>query len=151
MSKNNKEHDRKYQKEKRKKWKNNPSLYWYQIEKEKERIRARRHKPGRIFGEYKRDAKRRNRNFELTKEQFIQYWEKPCYYCGDKVKFIGLDRIDNERGYTINNIVSCCWECNRMKKNYSQKEFLDKCVKIAKNLLAREREVIASPMELNAP
>jgi hypothetical protein len=36
-----------------------------------------------------------------------------------------LDRKDNNRGYIIGNLVSCCWDCNVMKGNrFSYEEFI---------------------------
>jgi hypothetical protein len=35
----------------------------------------------------------------------------------------GIDRINNEEGYTSNNTVSCCFTCNRMKGTMSSEEF----------------------------
>ena len=42
----------------------------------------------------------------------------------------GIDRIDSNIGYIKENCVSCCWTCNKMKNNFSQKEFLEKINKI---------------------
>ena len=45
----------------------------------------------------------------------------PCFYCGeylDDSTGVGLDRCDNKKGYTLNNVVPCCARCNRMKNVY---------------------------------
>lgn len=31
----------------------------------------------------------------------------------------GLDRVNNSKGYTLDNVVSCCFECNRSKNSIS--------------------------------
>jgi 5-methylcytosine-specific restriction endonuclease McrA len=44
--------------------------------------------------------------------------ERACSYCGtDLKKKRGhkLDRIDNRRGYTLDNVVPCCARCNNIK------------------------------------
>jgi hypothetical protein len=60
-------------------------------------------------------------------------FKKECYYCGEKnyacindyiddkckSKFCGIDRMDNNIGYTIDNCVPCCIICNMMKGNKS--------------------------------
>lgn len=84
------------------------------------------------YSEYKIGAKRRNIDFSITKKQFEYFWQKSCYYCGKKIKSIGLDRVNNLRGYSIKNIVSCCKICNKMKGKMSKKEFINKCRVIAK-------------------
>lgn len=59
-------------------------------------------------------------DFELTKEQFYNLISQPCYYCGDKEKeFNGIDRIDSQKGYIIDNCVTCCEYCNKMKLDYT--------------------------------
>lgn len=65
-------------------------------------------------------AKQRNKNFLITLEEYILEINKPCFYCNgllntSKNKGIGLDRLDNNLGYEINNIVSCCGFCNRTR------------------------------------
>lgn len=81
---------------------------------------------------YKGNAKARNLVFNLTLEQFMEYWQKPCFYCGDAIETIGLDRVDNTLGYSADNIVSCCATCNNMKKNLPQDVFIHHCQKITK-------------------
>jgi len=99
-----------------------------------ERYRNSIHKHGQTikgkFTHYKSGAKQRGLEFSLTKEQFETYWQKSCFYCGDKIKTIGLDRIDNSKGYTIDNVVPCCKICNRMKMNLNKDEFILQCKKI---------------------
>jgi len=85
------------------------------------------------FHKYKQGAKIRNMVFELTLEQFSTFWKKPCDYCGSDINTIGLDRVDNERGYTMNNIVSCCETCNWMKLDLDTNTFIEHCKKITQN------------------
>lgn len=46
------------------------------------------------------------------------------------VKFNGIDRKDNEKGYEISNSVTCCSNCNIMKMDMKFKEFLEHIEKI---------------------
>ena len=85
----------------------------------------------KIIRGYKRRAKERGHKWDLTEEQFAEITKKNCYYCGAKPKNIikqmpysngeyiynGIDRIDNTKGYVIDNIVPCCKFCNFQKKN----------------------------------
>ena len=43
---------------------------------------------------YKKNAKRRNLEFDLSKEEFYSITEKPCQYCGQFSNYSGIDRID---------------------------------------------------------
>ncbi len=58
--------------------------------------------------------------WNISFEDFEKFSKAPCYYCG---KFFnqggsGLDRLNNEDGYTINNVVTCCKWCNRLRSNH---------------------------------
>ena len=87
------------------------------------------------YRDYKLGAKYRKIEFNLSYEDFKNFWQKSCYYCGEKIEKIGLDRIDNEKGYLIENIVSCCKICNLMKRSSSKDDFLNQCQKIINNCL----------------
>lgn len=90
-----------------------------------------------VFLSYRGGAKRRNINFELSKEQVIALSQKNCYYCNaepentkklkhrDGYKYNGIDRINNDLGYTKDNSVSCCEICNRAKRILSKDDFLN--------------------------
>lgn len=81
---------------------------------------------------------RHYRDGDLTFEQFKQLAESPCFYCGAKPSnkhvhtknkkrvwlYNGLDRLyNNNRKHDADNVVSCCWVCNQMKKIMSIEEF----------------------------
>ncbi len=95
--------------------------------------REREKTPEGRFYVYKHCSQKNSRDFKLTKEEFISFWNKKCYYCGNKIETIGLDRIDNKKGYSKNNVVPCCSPCNWMKSDWSQKKFINHCKKIIKN------------------
>jgi hypothetical protein len=46
----------------------------------------------------------------------------------------GIDRIDNSKGHTIDNIVPCCKYCNFAKSNLNIKEFYEWIDRVKKNL-----------------
>lgn len=82
------------------------------------------------FMDCKRAAAKRNKEFNISLEKFNAETQKPCGYCGTVDEKRGLDRIDNNVGYLEKNVISCCWQCNWMKSDYSVKEFLTHCQKI---------------------
>lgn len=76
----------------------------------------------------KRSAKVRGLSWELTKEQHADLIAGNfCYYdCGNPLPNTGsaLDRLDNTKGYTLDNVVPCCTSCNNSRKdNYSPAEW----------------------------
>jgi hypothetical protein len=88
-------------------------------------------------------AKKRNKIFNLTYEQFKEISVKNCNYCGSepyerysqvknskKIKLNGIDRVNPKIGYTIGNCVPCCGTCNTMKMDRSLDEFLMKITEI---------------------
>lgn len=82
----------------------------------------------------------------LTVEQFRKLSESNCFYCGcspahinyaakncksewkeqTKYYFNGIDRKNNDIGYLLENCVTCCGQCNRMKLNYTYDSFIEK-------------------------
>lgn len=82
------------------------------------------------FNVYKRNAKNRGIAFELSFSDFIKLWKVPCVYCGGNIEKVGIDRVDNNLGYSIDNIVSCCSVCNRMKMDHGYSFFIQHCSKI---------------------
>jgi hypothetical protein len=89
----------------------------------------------RKYSDYKYDAeKSRNLTFELTKAKFIQMRESPCTFCGYDLQDVGIDRIDNSKGYSDDNCQPCCTTCNFMKFDQSNDEFLGNVKKIVEKV-----------------
>ena len=86
------------------------------------------------YGIYTASAKTKGISFELTKDQFEAAVDQPCYVCnrrsGEGHKN-GLDRVDNNMGYTVDNVRAACGDCNYMKGNLSVEAFKEKVAKIA--------------------
>jgi 5-methylcytosine-specific restriction endonuclease McrA len=97
-----------------------------------------------IYGNIKRGALTRNLVFDLSKDQVKKLILQPCYYCGEEssnymihssvqngktyksnggIHYNGLDRVDNTKGYTIDNVVPCCKHCNSAKGKLTVDEF----------------------------
>lgn len=94
---------------------------------------ARRNDTKHRYNFYARNAQRNNRKFEISFESFKTLVEtKPCYYCGSTGIRLGLDRIDNTKSYSFDNVVSCCRLCNRAKSDLSKWEFINLCCAVAK-------------------
>lgn len=96
-----------------------------------------------VYLQYKQKARDRNYSFELTKDEVRILTKQNCYYCGDKplqVKknihnngdyiYNGIDRLDNTKGYIIDNCVPCCGICNIMKRDMTVEEFYGQIDKI---------------------
>lgn len=97
------------------------------------------------YSTYRNSASRRKIAWNLTKEEFDGLSQGNCFYCGSpprkifaetrtfggKYVYNGIDRINNNnREYNIDNCISCCKNCNRMKGEGSIDEFLEHIKKV---------------------
>lgn len=102
--------------------------------------RAHHQTPKGKYSMYKRASKRRGgagNFFNITFDEFMTFWQKPCSYCNDEIKTVGLDRVNNDIGYIMLNLISCCHKCNIMKHTQTQEQFFSTCEKITKNNIKR--------------
>lgn len=84
--------------------------------------------------------KKENVTVDITFEEFLDIIkEKKCHYCEIDLQYEEysrvwgktnsrahqLDRKNNDLGYSKTNLVTCCWDCNRLKSNrFSYEEFI---------------------------
>jgi hypothetical protein len=101
-----------------------------------------------MFKRYQESAALKKQGFHLSWEQFKHLTERPCYYCGDAAgnvygakrgewsafKGNGVDRFDNNKGYTAENCVSCCKRCNFFKVAMDGDAFIDLCKTITSHI-----------------
>jgi hypothetical protein len=87
------------------------------------------------YQKYLNRAKQRNIIMELSESDMISLFNQNCHYCGKppKPKLNGVDRIDNNNGYTKTNAVGCCKLCNYMKKDFTLEVFLTHVQNISKH------------------
>ena len=86
------------------------------------------------FGAYRARAQKMGLPFEITEQQFNQFRLTPCRYCQrpvDAMNKSGVDRVNNDLGYTMDNCVACCSECNAMKRKWSHEEFMGTIFRVA--------------------
>jgi hypothetical protein len=88
------------------------------------------------YSSYMKRAMDKGIAFNITIEEFNDCKSNPCYICGKlntHEHTNGIDRINNDLGYEIGNISSCCCSCNTMKKAYTIESVLDKLNKVYYN------------------
>lgn len=96
-----------------------------------------------VYRRYKRIAKKKNLDFTISEEEFLELTQSKCYYCGclpastqkslhknGDFVYNGIDRVDNTKGYVLSNCVSCCYVCNYMKKDMPCADFFNKITEI---------------------
>lgn len=101
------------------------------LEEIRRKDREKSKTPHGRYNTTKQSAKQRNIPFELTFEEFMTFWQQPCYYTGVPIETVGIDRVDNSKGYILGNCVPCDIRINKMKRNREEKFFLNHCCKIA--------------------
>lgn len=108
-----------------------------------------------LFRHYRSNAKIRNLPWELTSDEFRKITLSRCYYTGrepasswksafEDYIYNGIDRLDNSKGYTVENCVPCCTEVNRMKMDSSFDQFINTCAVVAARFKATAREDAAA-------
>lgn len=64
----------------------------------------------------------------ITKEQIKELIEgvHKCTFCGETDwRKLGLDRIDNNKPHTIDNVHVCCWHCNITRQGRTFEEYME--------------------------
>jgi len=106
-----------------------------------------------LIGQYQRGAFKRGFNFSLDYSQCVNLFFDKCYYCGSRpnnefkyrnftLLYNGIDRLVNDKGYEIDNVLTCCKVCNRMKSNMSIEDFSEhlRNLKNRLNVIIKEKK-----------
>lgn len=98
---------------------------------------------------YKARAKQLGLQFDLDHAQVKHLVLADCFYCGtepyrewslksrkgvESLKCNGIDRVNNELGYTPTNVVPCCPRCNYAKRDMPLSEFSAWALRLANHL-----------------
>lgn len=110
-----------------------------------------------LYDSCKNSAKFRGLAFELTEQQHASLVVLPCTHCGTPPERYnpylcahysrvsesrkaeawivknGLDRVDNSFGYSMENCVPSCSQCNYGRQDYSVKEYYEHCERVVKH------------------
>jgi 5-methylcytosine-specific restriction endonuclease McrA len=102
-------------------------------------------------------SKKLKLEYNISLMQFIELIESECFYCGNKhsnyytdrlkkednliIYFNGIDRIDNNQGYLIENVVSCCKYCNSAKNNLTETQFKELIINLYENFVLANKDL----------
>jgi hypothetical protein len=94
----------------------------YKDQYTRRRIKWREDNPIRTKYLYaKADIKRRGRGgLHISYEKCQELWALGCTYCSKNLfeeKGCSLDRLNNDLGYTVENVVPCCGNCNTVRSD----------------------------------
>ncbi len=100
-----------------------------------------------LYKRYRATAWERKLEFSVPILEFVEIAMMPCTYCqkeADKtiksaeskshIKYTGIDRKDSSKGYTKENIVPCCTQCNMIKNNLLSYEEMIEVMKLVKKM-----------------
>jgi len=92
---------------------------------------------------YKKRAETKRVPFQISEEEFFVLLRLPCHYCriepstisrgAEPFTFNGLDRKNWKLGYTLDNVVTCCRDCNMAKNTIPYDKFLVYLKRIAES------------------
>lgn len=108
-----------------------------------------------VYVSYVNRSTRDGLEFRLSREQFRALATMDCFYCGSPPSntrvqarrsngvgrkyatpfvYNGLDRVSSDFGYTVDNVVACCAQCNFAKHTVSQADFFEWIARVHSNL-----------------
>lgn len=63
----------------------------------------------------------------VSEETIARIISNPCLYCGETTLKITLDRKDNTKGHSEDNVNPCCIRCNLLRKDMPYEAWLELC------------------------
>lgn len=102
--------------------------------------KAIKHTPKRKYGQGKKSASERNLSWNIDYDSYLLLIAQPCDYCKCSLENMGgvsLDRIKNEIGYELTNVVPCCGICNNIRNRFLTHEEM----KIAMEAVLEHRKI----------
>ncbi|MBT1509428.1 hypothetical protein KIP88_02840 [Bradyrhizobium sp. SRL28] len=101
----------------------------------------------------KTNAEARGYKSTLTRDQFAAICSQNCTYCGQPPSMVsrskrsngdflrsGIDRKDNSKGYTPENSVPCCKECNIVKSDLTMEAWQSYILHVAMAAIRRHHK-----------
>lgn len=80
----------------------------------------------------KHKSKSKNYKLDINLDTYTSLLDKGCHYCYsllNKETGAGLDRVDNSKGYTLDNVIPCCGKCNQVRNVHLTKEEMEIAMK----------------------
>lgn len=96
---------------------------YYKQRRTKDSVSEANSRPISRFRRLVASTKRRGHEVLISFKEFENLMNQPCTYCFNRLGGISkqgsnLDRIDNSKPYSIDNIQPCCKVCNNIRNNF---------------------------------
>jgi hypothetical protein len=103
----------------------------------------------RLYSSMRSNGRNNKKGFDLSFNVFCLLISSDCFYCGEapsntlkdvnkfglisqeELKYSGIDRANDNEGYTNENCVPCCKICNFCKGSMNKESFLSHIAKIS--------------------
>lgn len=108
---------------------------------------------GDVFRAYKQGARRRGFSFELSLDNFGKLILGRCFYCDSPPKLEytpdkkpagvyrnGVDRMNSNEGYTVENSVTCCFGCNLRKSDMDFSDFMTWVIHVSERFTEEDKD-----------
>ena len=88
--------------------------------------------PDTPYGKAQHQAWRRKIQWEIPEPEYLRLTASPCSYCNGPIGDNGvrLDRLCSKSGYSLDNVVPCCYRCNMVKGRHLDEETMRKVGKL---------------------
>lgn len=109
-------------------------------QKEKAKSRHKRYsktEKGRIISLL--NAYKKADECDFTSDELVIFLRAPCIHCGTIDEPRGLDRIDNKKGHTKDNVAPACRYCNVARSDRFSFEEMKEIGQAIRSVLARRR------------
>lgn len=88
---------------------------------------------GALYSSFQHDGIRKLKN-TVTFDEWVNLVKQPCFYCGAYNNPNGIDRVDSDDYYHIDNVVPCCKHCNYLKLNDTLESFINRLGRLSKRV-----------------
>lgn len=92
-----------------------------------------------LINDMKYKAVQRGKEWSLSNMEAYKLIISKCHYCGLEPNWptsrVGIDRVENNKGYQLLNCVPCCFTCNSAKGELTREQFLNWIRKIHNHLI----------------
>ena len=74
----------------------------------------------RKYTQLQAKCKHKNYKLDITLDKYKSLIKDGCFYCSSTLDKTGvsLDRLNNDNGYTVDNVVPCCGNCNQIRNKH---------------------------------
>jgi hypothetical protein len=104
-----------------------------------------------VYKEYRARAERKKLDFAITREKYDEITHSSCYLCkkeSSDVHLNGMDRFDNCLGYTEDNVLPCCSECNYMKREFVLDKFIEHVIQIYEFISSKQETFFSENVDV---